>query len=186
MNIRTRTLLVVALATALQAPAALAQVSPGQERQGSTRLMNRFTDLIASAAAQSSERSSEALLNTNAPIGSDSPPPVPRLNETTPPPIEEVEERAMQPAKPPGQVRDATEKSSDATQGSRGNFEQIDTNGDGRISAAEGQVVADFKANFEMMDADRDGYVSDAEFRADSNARRKDRDDAENADRKDQ
>lgn len=42
---------------------------------------------------------------------------------------------------------------------------QLDANGDGRISTAEGAASAEFKASFEMMDVDRDGFVSDSEYR---------------------
>lgn len=176
MNIGTRAALLIALAAGLSAPTVLAQSA--QDAQGSTRAIHRFTDLQASAAAQSSERISDALLNTNAPISADSPPPVQRLNETAPPPMEEVEERAMQPVKPPGTAKPASE----ATGESASTFSQIDSNGDGRISAAEGEAVADFKATFERMDADRDGFVTETEFRADSKA---EREKSEEKDRKD-
>lgn len=46
-----------------------------------------------------------------------------------------------------------------------GVWAQLDANGDGRISAAEGAASAEFKASFEMMDVDRDGFVSDSEYR---------------------
>lgn len=57
----------------------------------------------------------------------------------------------------------------------------LDANGDGRISAEEGAVDADFAAGFEMVDADDDGYVTDAEFRADAGRADDGADDAEAA-----
>ncbi len=40
----------------------------------------------------------------------------------------------------------------------------LDTDGDGRISRAEGSADADFERNFEMMDVDSDGYLDPAEL----------------------
>ena len=166
MNIRTLAALSAALALAAGwQPDANAGPPDRSQRSESTRFLERFADLIATAAHQSNERTSEALLNTNAPPGQDAPPP-PRLNETTPPPSEDVEQRAMEAPRPPTPKRDAARSGRPEADAERGNFDQLDTNGDGRISGAEGRVVADFKANFEMMDADDDGFVTQAEFRA--------------------
>lgn len=52
----------------------------------------------------------------------------------------------------------------------RGVWQTLDTDGDGRISRAEGGVDAQFQSNFEMMDADKDGFVSDAEYRTHARA----------------
>lgn len=42
-------------------------------------------------------------------------------------------------------------------------WNELDADGDGRISRTEGSANPDFDSNFEMTDADSDGYVTQAE-----------------------
>lgn len=151
MNARNRPLLVIAITAALMAPLAMAQ--------NVSDAATPTTPQSQPAPATQAERTSEALLNTNAP------PSVQQLNETEPPQPPEVEEAAMNPPKPPpaNQGANTTDQWPAAK---RSVWAQLDVDGDGRVSGSEGRVDADFQANFEMMDADRDGYVSDAEYRA--------------------
>ena len=67
----------------------------------------------------------------------------------SPPPIIRDEDRADDA--PPSDIRD--------------NFrwDELDADGDGRISLSEGSANPDFDSNFEMTDADGDGYVTRAE-----------------------
>ena len=53
---------------------------------------------------------------------------------------------------------------------------QLDANGDGRISAAEGAASAEFTSSFEMMDVDSDGFVSTSEYRRHPSSAHKPRD----------
>lgn len=41
---------------------------------------------------------------------------------------------------------------------------QLDADGDGRISAEEGRIDADFHSSFEMMDTDSDGFIDRTEL----------------------
>ena len=45
-------------------------------------------------------------------------------------------------------------------------WRRFDADGDGRLSAAEVELDARFKADFGAIDTDDDGFVSDAEYRA--------------------
>lgn len=94
--------------------------------------------------------------------------PVPRLNESSPPPVEEIEERAMRKPvrRPPPRARATGQVADPAAVVQRGRWAELDTDRDGRVSRAEGDVDADFRANFEMLDADRDGFVTEDEYRA--------------------
>ncbi|WP_222565357.1 hypothetical protein [Novilysobacter antarcticus] len=67
----------------------------------------------------------------------------------SPPPIISDDDRAD--AAPPSEVRDDFR------------WDELDADGDGRISRSEGSANPDFDSNFEMTDADGDGYVTRAE-----------------------
>lgn len=49
-------------------------------------------------------------------------------------------------------------------------FSRLDTDGDGRISAAEAALDADFNTTVSAMDTDGDGFVTEAEYRAHAKA----------------
>ena len=51
-------------------------------------------------------------------------------------------------------------------------FATLDADHDGRISAAEAGVDADFNGGFSAMDSNGDGYVTDAEYRAGAKAQK--------------
>jgi len=53
----------------------------------------------------------------------------------------------------------------------RRSWKQLDVDGDGRISAAEGKADAAFSAGFGAADSNGDGFVSAAEFRARAGSR---------------
>lgn len=83
---------------------------------------------------------------------------------TMPPPQEGATEPPLNP-----EVDAMTQPPSEPTRGDeqtmqRDRWQTLDTDGDGRISEAEGAVDSDFSANFEMMDADADGYVGEDEY----------------------
>lgn len=70
-----------------------------------------------------------------------------------PPIITEGDELVVDQASetPPSEVRDDFR------------WNELDADGDGRISRSEGSADPDFDSNFEMTDADSDGYVTQAE-----------------------
>ena len=162
MSARNRHLLALTLATALTSPLALAQPN------------NTAVDATGRAAVPTAEQAvpetpppalprrgsnsaSEALLNTNAPI-----PPQPS-NEDAPPPDSEIEEAAMNP--PRARDKEAVDGAERAAK-ARSTWKQMDLDGDGRISAAEGRFDTQFSAGFGEMDSNKDGFISEAEFRA--------------------
>lgn len=144
---RMKPTLAFALVTAVCVPAAFAQSGDTTQKQQATQTTQ--TDAVVR----------EQLLTTNAPVAE-------QLDETRPPPvnaIEEEEEEAMRRDRRPPRADER--RAADPVDTQRVMWSELDTNGDGRISAAEGEADADFRSNFEMMDSDRDGYVSDAEYR---------------------
>ncbi|MCE7032025.1 hypothetical protein LY625_05235 [Lysobacter sp. GX 14042] len=50
-----------------------------------------------------------------------------------------------------------------------GRWGQLDADGDGRISAEEGRIDADFHSSFEMMDTDSDGFIDHTELERSGN-----------------
>ncbi|MFC0676784.1 hypothetical protein ACFFGH_02810 [Lysobacter korlensis] len=157
MNRTIHTLAIATLA-ALAAPTVCAQ-------SGDTTQVRQAT--ATNQATQTGAVVRESLLTTNAPVGE-------QLDQRTPPPVAgaEEEEEAMRRdrrralklnLKPPRAAA-----ASAAAQ--RGAWSELDADGDGRVSLAEGEVNADFKSSFEMMDADHDGFVSDVEYRAHARA----------------
>lgn len=81
--------------------------------------------------------------------------PLEKVEEAISPPpiISEGDELVVDPAAeaPPSQVRDDFR------------WDELDADGDGRISRSEGSANPDFDSNFEMTDADSDGYVTQEE-----------------------
>lgn len=162
MKARTRPILVLAVTTALVIPLSMAQIAaPKGKAIGQTAAQVPPPSPPPARPLSASTAAAEALLNTNAP-------PSPQtLNETEPRPPPEVEQAAMNPPQRPAQSQGAVNNAaSRSALAPRGIWAQLDVNGDGRISGSEGQVDADFKANFEMMDANRDGFITAGEYRA--------------------
>lgn len=137
----TRSLLAVALATALFPPLVLAQSLTGE------------TDDSGRPAIQAESELAEQ----------DLPPQVNEAEADTDPRVPTVEdlEDPMRAPIPPQHAPPEPSPAPDPVDADR--WQQLDTDGDGRISAEEGQVDADFGSNFEMMDVDHDGYVDEGE-----------------------
>lgn len=74
--------------------------------------------------------------------------------EIAPPPVIDTDAdiHAEEADAPPSGVRDDFR------------WDQLDADGDGRISRSEGSADPDFDSNFEMVDADSDGYIDDTEL----------------------
>ncbi|QOW19314.1 hypothetical protein INQ41_11915 [Lysobacter ciconiae] len=72
--------------------------------------------------------------------------------EIAPPPVISDSDKILQ--SPPSEVRDDFQ------------WNELDTDGDGRISRSEGSVNADVHSNFEMTDTNGDGYITQAEREA--------------------
>lgn len=138
MKTRTCSLLTVALTTALMSPLAFGQ---------------------SANAADSAQETPRTTL----------PPPVEQTESAdprVPTPVESADPQALEepmtsPKPPPAQARGAARAA--VTQ--RSVWADLDTDGDGRVSAAEADVDAEFTSNFAAMDSDSDGFVTDAEFR---------------------
>ena len=75
--------------------------------------------------------------------------PLDNIEQAMLPPIISDEDRADDA--PPTEVR------------SDFSWDELDADGDGRISRSEGSANPDFDSNFEMTDVDGDGYVTRAE-----------------------
>ncbi|CAA9317765.1 MAG: hypothetical protein AVDCRST_MAG71-1114 [uncultured Lysobacter sp.] len=179
---RTASLLALAVAAALAAPVAIAQSASTSQSTGTSQATGTTqsrasgqstgasqstqqtgaTQSTGSTGVMSQERTGDTTQSSRG-VGAGQ-----TMNESSPPPANEVEEEAMKPTRrtPPAQSQGTEQAAEHSAIAQRGVWTQLDTNGDGRISAAEGGVNADFKAGFEMMDADHDGFVSDAEYRA--------------------
>lgn len=160
MNTRNRNLLTVALASALVAPFAAANGLVDADPAASAQVETTQSEL-------DEEASTEALPPQVNPVEEREQDVDPRA------PIDDAAEdpmSAVPPPPPPVQSQDATQAVDHSDVAQRARWAGIDADGDGRISAAEAAVDADFSANFEMMDGDGDGFVTDAEFRAHAKA----------------
>ena len=160
MNTRNRSLLAVALGTILIAPLAAAQ-SPQSNANARAKVQQ---DTVQHDAMQHD--------NKNALPPQVNPEEV--LEQSVDPrvPTGDVADDALgaAPPPPPVQSRGAEHAADHSAVVQRDAWGRLDADGDGMISADEGEVDADFSANFEMMDGDDDGFVSDAEFRASAKA----------------
>lgn len=147
-----RTLLpALPLALALATPAALAQSGDTtQSRQTDRPVQTTQTDAVLR----------ESMITTNAPVRE-------RLEESTPPPVAQVEEEeeAMRRDKRRA-LRINPRPPRDASAAQRLAWDELDADGDGRITRAEAEVNAAIKSRFDEIDADHDGVVTEAEYRA--------------------
>lgn len=141
MKILTRSLMAVALATALAAPAAFAQTETTQE------VLDQQEATDALPPQVNPDEVAEQGVDPRVPVADD------------------VED-PMSAVPPPPQV-DA-QASGEAHVAERSRWSDLDLDGDGRISAEEGRADAELRTGFEAMDADRDGFVSEVEFGASS------------------
>ena len=159
MNIRTRSLMAVALATALAAPLAFAQTETTQD------VLDQQEATDALPPQVNPDEVAEQGVDPRLPVADDVEDPM----SAVPPPPPQVDAQA----------------SGEAHVAERSRWSDLDLDGDGRISAEEGRADAELRTGFEAMDADSDGFVSEAEFGASSGSDSAAGEDAEaDADRK--
>jgi hypothetical protein len=138
MKTSTRTLLMAAIAAVIMAPIAHAQ-----------RVHSH-----GHGAAQS------ATLDTPA-----SPPIVTDNDQDAPKPVRKDSDRTDTPMTPPLTAQGAAKAQAHSSVVQRDTLAKLDTDHDGRISAAEAAGDSAFDTTFGDMDADDDGFVSDSEYR---------------------
>jgi Ca2+-binding EF-hand superfamily protein len=81
-------------------------------------------------------------------------------------PVRNDSDRIDTPMTPPVTARGAANAQAHSSVVQRDTWAKLDTDHDGRISAAEADADSAFDAAFGDMDADNDGFVSDSEYRA--------------------
>jgi Ca2+-binding EF-hand superfamily protein len=156
MQARTRNLLAVALAAALFSPLAMAQsaqgvangAAHGQAQLPATPAVPPTPILPPQASARADTAVSAAMQQT-APSPADS---------------EEMLSEQQPQTAVDAQVKGAEHAQAHSAVVTRDVFGKLDADGDGKISATEAGVDADF--GFAAMDSDGDGFVTDAEYRA--------------------
>jgi len=137
MDIRTRSLLAVALATALAAPLAAAQTETTQQQ------LDR-QETAETLPPQVNPNESDQSIDPRLPVADEAEEPM-----TAVPP----------PARSDAQSTLHTDVAPDR-------WSRLDADADGRISKSESAAEAGFGAGFAEMDSDGDGFVSRAEFDA--------------------
>jgi len=163
MNAANRNLLAIALTTALLSPVALAEKG-GVVKAGQT--VGNATSQAAqelprpTLPPQASERATDAVTQSNPNVSTTT-----DTTTTATTDAQQDEAPMTSPKPPPTQSQGAEHAADHSAVVQRDVWAKLDTNGDGQISATEGDVDADFKSNFEMMDSNDDGLVSDSEYR---------------------
>ena len=172
MNGRTRTLLAIAMSTALLAPMAFAQKAKTEVKT---------TGNTTSQAAKPTE-TAKRVVDTKTEVVEQKNANVAERKPTTRP-ADAVDARVVPTTKLPVQTGKATEDPKMADQGlpptsqgaanaaahssvvQRDVWSRLDADGDGQISATEADADATFDGDFIAMDTDTNGFVSDAEYR---------------------
>lgn len=159
MNGRTRTILALALSTAMLAPAAFAQKggkaevrTTGNATSQAAREMPRPT-LPPQAAGRAADATKDVAS-----------PPRPADAKDWKDAASAADAPTSQGLPPTSQGAAHAAAHSSVVQ--RDAWTRLDTDGDGRISPTEADVDSSFDTGFDAMDADDDGFVSDAEYRA--------------------
>ena len=136
MNANNRNLLAITVAALLLSPTAWAQSETGQP----------VDQAVHDTATQSAPERAPQAVSKGATEQTE------QMEHSTPPPS-------------PPQSQGAEHAASHSSIVQRDLWTRLDTNGDGKISTAEGAVDADFNAEFGTLDADKDGFVTDTEYR---------------------
>jgi Ca2+-binding EF-hand superfamily protein len=84
--------------------------------------------------------------------------------EVTQQATEQTKQSDVPPPSPP-QSQGAEHAAAHSSVVQRDLWARLDTNGDGKVSAAESAADTDFNTGFANMDVDKDGFVSDTEYR---------------------
>lgn len=86
--------------------------------------------------------------------------PVPAPVDPRVPTAEQLDEPMSTPPEPDVPPPDVDAEPMEANE----RWRQLDADGDGRISAEEGRIDADFHSSFEMMDTNSDGFIDGTEL----------------------
>jgi len=140
MKASNRNLLVIAMATALLSPAVLAQKGGVKGPPELPRTPTQTAPLPNSPE--------QTLRDLHKPLTKTTE----QANTTLPPPS-------------PPQSQGAEHAAAHSSVVTRDLWARLDTDGDGRISTAEGGADVDFNADFALMDSNHDGFVTDTEYR---------------------
>jgi hypothetical protein len=185
MNGRNRTLLAIAMSTALLAPMAFAQKAKTETKATvdtaqTTKPMTTTTptattkgvvDTTAMDAEQKKTDLAEQKPTTRPADAVDA-----RVVPATQVPVHTgkatEDPKAAQQAIPPT-AQGAAHAAAHSSVVQRDVWARLDADGDGKISAIEADADTTFDGDFAAMDGDGDGFVTDAEFRAHAKATRK-------------
>lgn len=96
--------------------------------------------------------------------------PEPTLREMQKPITETMNDAETTPPPSPPQSQGAEHAARHSSVVERDLWTRLDTDGDGRISATEGEADAVFNTDFAAMDTDDDGFISDSEYRSSAKA----------------
>ena len=144
MQTNTRTLLVAAIVAVVFAPSVHAQSSHAQGHAATQVQAPPASPPTASDTVQDA-------MDTAKPVSDDS-------------------DRTDTPMTPPLTAQGAANAQAHSSVVQRDTWAKLDTDHDGRISAAEADADAGFDTSFGDMDADSDGFISDSEYRTSAKA----------------
>lgn len=158
MNTRNRNLLALGLATALLSPTAWAEkggvgVGAGPVVRDAAQSVGPVVKDTAHDANATSNDAGEAV------------PPVQSATQKMVKNPTNTETTDLEKPAAPVQSQGAENAAAHSSVVTRDTFARLDTDGDGQISAQEGQVDAEFNAGFAAMDTNDDGLLTDAEYR---------------------
>jgi len=176
MNGRTRTLLAIAMSTALIAPVAFAQQDKAQVKDTGNATSQAAQDMPRpTLPPQAAERAVEATTDVTQQ----------RPTERTADPVDARVTPTPAATMPTGKDQAKQDKTTDTatskempptSQGAanaaahssvvqRDLWSRLDTDSDGLISATEADADTTFDGDFDAMDTDDDGFISDTEYR---------------------
>jgi Ca2+-binding EF-hand superfamily protein len=142
MHTNTRTLLMATIAAVLLAPSVQAQNSHAKGHAASQVQAPMTPPALPPTASDTAQDAMEMAK--------------PARNDS---------DRTDTPMTPPVPAQGAANAQAHSSVVQRDTWAQLDTDHDGRISAAEADVDSAFDTTFGDMDADKDGFVSDTEYR---------------------
>jgi len=176
---KPRNLLAIALTTALLSPVAMAEKGGVQVTGNATAQATQTLPTQANPQAatdlprptlppQASQKATDAVTQKNKNVTTTTPPTTTTTDTTTTAATDtDTDEAPMTtPKAPPTQSQGAAHAAAHSAVVQRDVWAKLDTDGDGQISVAEGDVDADFKTSFATMDSNGDGFISSTEYRA--------------------
>ena len=170
MNGRIRTLLAIAMSTALIAPVAFAQQDKAgvKDTGNATSQAARDTPrptLPPEAAQRAVDATSDVTRQRPAARAADAVDARVAPAATLPTGKDQATKNAVTDQEIPPTAQGAAHAAAHSSVVQRDVWARLDADADGRISAAEADADATFDGDFAAMDTDTDGFVSDAEYR---------------------